>query len=237
MSNRMARRATATALAQAATLAFASSPAIAAHLTQVGFLRVETLTNVADVELFASHALPAQEREERVLFAGNLIRKKVDFLLLAELLRSLPANACLVLAGPCTGDRTDRAAVSGLVHAGAIWLGALAPSDLADLAGRCRVGIVPYLVNDHTLGVNPLKIYEYLAAGLQVVTTELPALESVTAPGIHTASIEGFVGVVVGLMGADREGPGSHPAELAAHSWPVRLEWLRARVLQEIREA
>jgi hypothetical protein len=45
------------------------------------------------------------------------------------------------------------------------------------LPGYCRgfdVGLIPFRMNELTLRVNPLKLREYLAAGLPVVSTPLP---------------------------------------------------------------
>jgi glycosyltransferase involved in cell wall biosynthesis len=39
------------------------------------------------------------------------------------------------------------------------------------------IGLVPFLIDDFTRAINPLKIYEYLATGLPVVATALPELE------------------------------------------------------------
>ena len=53
----------------------------------------------------------------------------------------------------------------------------LGPRAYADLPGYVQafdVGIIPYLLNDWTRAVDPLKLLEYLAAGLPVVTTPLP---------------------------------------------------------------
>jgi len=36
------------------------------------------------------------------------------------------------------------------------------------------VGIIPYVLNDWTRSVDPLKLLEYLAAGIPVVTTAIP---------------------------------------------------------------
>jgi teichuronic acid biosynthesis glycosyltransferase TuaH len=38
------------------------------------------------------------------------------------------------------------------------------------------VGLIPYVRVRHTVGSNPAKLYEYLAAGVPVVTTDLPLL-------------------------------------------------------------
>lgn len=40
------------------------------------------------------------------------------------------------------------------------------------------VGLIPYLLNDRTSGVFPTKLFEYLAAGVPVLTTALPDLSN-----------------------------------------------------------
>ncbi len=47
----------------------------------------------------------------------------------------------------------------------------------ADLPAYCKgldVGLIPFKINDLTRAVNPIKLREYLAAGLPVVSTPLP---------------------------------------------------------------
>lgn len=48
--------------------------------------------------------------------------------------------------------------------------------DLPGILRRFDVGLMPFLVNDFTRPLVPLKLYEYLAAGVPVVSTELPNL-------------------------------------------------------------
>lgn len=40
-----------------------------------------------------------------------------------------------------------------------------------------NVGIIPYVVNDLTINVNPIKLREYLSSGLPVVSTDLPEVQ------------------------------------------------------------
>ncbi len=43
------------------------------------------------------------------------------------------------------------------------------------------VALIPFLENELTRATNPVKLYEYLAAGKPVVSTYLPELETVAA--------------------------------------------------------
>jgi glycosyltransferase involved in cell wall biosynthesis len=53
-------------------------------------------------------------------------------------------------------------------------LGVKKQSDLPKYLKKVDVCIIPFLINDLVKGVNPLKLYEYLAAGKPVVSTALP---------------------------------------------------------------
>ena len=47
----------------------------------------------------------------------------------------------------------------------------------ADLPAYCKafdVALNPFAINELTLAANPLKVREYLAAGLQVISTDIP---------------------------------------------------------------
>jgi O-antigen biosynthesis protein len=48
---------------------------------------------------------------------------------------------------------------------------------LGEYLRNSRVGLIPFLRNELTLAVNPIKLYEYFAYGLPVVTSHLPEIE------------------------------------------------------------
>ncbi len=55
-------------------------------------------------------------------------------------------------------------------------LGSRPYSALPEVLRGADAALVPYAINDLTRSVFPMKVFEYLAAGLPVVTTPLPAL-------------------------------------------------------------
>lgn len=162
-------------LTKRADLTIATSHAVATHLNQAGFRQVVTLPNVADVDVFSSRRSPTAQRRPAAIFAGNLSPHKLDFPLLCDLAKALQGHGELLLAGPlAAGGGEFTRELTTLERLGARYLGALSIPELADIAGTCTVGLIPYALNEYTAGVSPLKCYEYLSAGLNVVSTAVP---------------------------------------------------------------
>jgi glycosyltransferase involved in cell wall biosynthesis len=98
----------------------------------------------------------------------GLIADWVDVDLMAEVARQYP-NGSVVVLGKAT---TDVAVLKALpnVHL-------LGRKPYQDLPAYCKgfdVALNPFRINELTLAANPLKVREYLAAGLQVVSTNIP---------------------------------------------------------------
>lgn len=207
--------------------AAASSQAVEASLRGRGFSEVLNWPNVADSEFFgAFHS--AQRRPSSVCFAGNLTPLKVDFDLLADL---VGVGLEVHLAGPLSeGGTSSRHLVDALVARGAHYHGHLNPEQLATLMGTCIVGLAPYVVNNYTLGINPLKVYEHLAAGNALVSTAIPAVESREGHVVVAPDRASFVAEAARL--AARPITSSDIAmrrRIAdAHSWRTRGRELRA---------
>ncbi|GAA4451823.1 glycosyltransferase [Phytohabitans houttuyneae] len=188
-------------LATRASLAIATSSAVAAHLDQMGFPDVLTLPNVADVDVFSAAVRPAAQRRPAAIFAGNLSPHKLDFPLLRALAEALRGQGELLLAGPVAagGGGFDRE-LAELTALGARHLGVLTLDKLATVLGECTVGLIPYAANAYTAGVSPLKCYEYLSAGLRVVSTPIPeVVRAATGTGsIDVAdTVDDFVATVL----------------------------------------
>jgi glycosyltransferase involved in cell wall biosynthesis len=101
----------------------------------------------------------------------GLIADWVDLELIRVLATARP-SIHFVLIGKVA---TDASAVTGLpnVHF-------LGQKSYADLPGYCRrfdIAILPFAINELTLNANPLKLREYLAAGLPVLATAIPEVE------------------------------------------------------------
>ena len=152
----------------------ASSKGVQHHLEQLGASKICLWENVAHVEAFIAAA--GKPRHDRAVFAGNLTPSKID---LECLQKVIDAGIDLAIAGPIDidGSGSSRQIAEILDHPKVTYYGNLALSELADVLSTSKVGLIPYEINDYTRGVFPMKIYEYLASGLSIVSTALPSLE------------------------------------------------------------
>lgn len=201
--------------------AIGSSNVVVGHLEEIGFRGVLSWPNVADVAQILASRPKQSQRRERAIFAGNLSAAKVDFLLIDQLLaRGVEVH----LAGPIAEGGGDSAAqVAELISNGAVYHGLLPLEGLAELYWTATVGIIPYLINDYTRGVNPLKTFEYLAAGLKVVSTPVPAVDALHRHVSVADSRTLFVEEVVNSMRSPQGTDESERISIAlANSWEFR---------------
>ena len=152
----------------------------------------------------------------------GLIADWVDLRLIRHVADSYSGGS-VVLLGSST---TDMSPLDGArnVH----FLGRRPYADLPRYAKAFDVALMPFKVNELTLASNPLKVREYLAAGLPVVSTAIPEVERLSVCRIG----KDFDGVVREISTAISAGPG--PSEVRAAQ--VRSEGWEARVaeMQEI---
>jgi teichuronic acid biosynthesis glycosyltransferase TuaH len=209
-------------LATRADAVIASSDVVRAHLSEVGFTDILLWGNVADTEpIFARSGSGIPREPNRAVFAGNLTTSKVDF----DLLRSLVESGVdLHLAGPIgEGGGDAHAAVASLTALGATYHGHLDYESLADLYWSSSVGLIPYQINDYTRGVSPLKTFEYLAAGMAVVSTPVPSVAPRDEVVFVRPAGRSFVEAVQQSLGTPSEDDLTTRFDIARqNSWSVR---------------
>tara|TARA_R100000365_G_scaffold3204_1_gene10137 strand:+ start:2480 stop:3289 length:810 start_codon:yes stop_codon:yes gene_type:complete len=213
-------------LAATGALAIATSEVVREHLARQGFSGVRLWENVADVERIMSLTANSTRQAGRAIFAGNLSPTKIDYELIRILCKS---DLEVVLAGPrAEGGGKDEEQFDSLIAAGAKYVGMLSADELAHEMGRSTVGLIPYVNNAYTRGVSPLKVYEYLAAGLAVVSTEIPGVHSEPDAIWLESRASSFVDRVKVLAEIPSEDDISHRHEIASgHSWLKRGKQVR----------
>ena len=104
-------------------------------------------------------------------YVGNL-RDRIDWTLLHEIVPAMP-DVSFVFFGPSNDNlNADSLAKYENVHV----LGVVPYDELAFHLKAFDVGLVPHLKNLLTERMNPLKVYNYFAAGLPIVSSEVENL-------------------------------------------------------------
>ncbi len=168
-----------------ADIVFAASAALQERAKETAG-RVATAPNGVDIERFRRPNYPVVRprdlpRGEVVIGYHGTIGRWFDANLVREIARSRPRWQ-VVLIGPVTCD-LDRSMFPPNVHL----LGPRPQQDLLPYLVHFDVGIVPFGGMSVAMCSNPIKVYEYLAAGLPVVSSPIHELRLLPPGLIRTA--------------------------------------------------
>src|SRR5690606_15749771 len=87
------------------------------------------------------------------------------------------------------------------------------------------VTVIPFKINALTTGVNPVKLYEYLAAGRPIVSSDLPEVRAFRPQVAIAGSGTEFVQKLEQELAADTLEKRVERLEVAGrHSWQARAE-------------
>ncbi|KXB30122.1 glycosyl transferase family 1 [Dechloromonas denitrificans] len=196
-------------LLQHANVVFATAPALAEHCKKHN-PNSHFLPNVVDAEHFGKALEPgpvpadlAHIPEPRLCYHGVLSDFKIDFQLLLDAARLKPEWSWVLIGEEREGQSSSRLAELAKlpnVH----FLGYKPYSVLPDYLRGMRVGLLPSLINDYTRGMFPMKYFEYIAAGLPVVSTPLDFTRTHNAGLESGATPENFVAAIHRQLGSGR---------------------------------
>lgn len=149
-------------------------------------------------------------------YFGLMSEDWFDVPLIERVAKSFPGGS-VVLLGKVAMD------LSGLTHLPNVHV--LGRKPYQDLPAYCKgfdVGLLPFPISDVTLNANPLKVREYLAAGLPVVSTAIPEVEYLGTCLIGN-SPEEFVRQVSRVL--DRPGSDTERSlTMQGESWDAKLD-------------
>ncbi len=179
----------------------------------------------------AEHPTLAALPKPRLGFVGQ-IDVRMDMTLLTALARRRPAWQ-FVFVGRVHAE-TDASPLRDLPNATLVDF--VTYAELPGVLASLDVATIPYLANERGRGCNPLKAYEYLAAGLPTVATPLPGLGAARDHVRVAAGPDAWESAIEAAL-ADRSEAAADARRVAARamSWDVRTDEFERR-LHEARE-
>lgn len=158
------------------------------------------------------------------LYVGTLHRDRLDVELVVETARAVQGRGRVVLAGPIA---LPQAHVDTLHRAGVVLLGAQDRSVVPALLQHAEVLLVPHVVSAFTESLDPIKLYEYAAAGRPVVSTPVAGFRDDRSGRVTVAAGGEFSTEVSRALASDWV-PSVHRPEDEAADWASRVQQLAA---------
>jgi glycosyltransferase involved in cell wall biosynthesis len=209
-------------LSRRADLIFTTAPHLQAVHSRLN-PNTHFFPNVADFHHFnqamdADLAIPAELAalpSPRIGFIGAISGYKQDFELLRAVCLARPDWSVILIGEIGEGDPwTDSASLKDLPN-----LHLLGGRPYAQLPAYLKgfdVAMLPSKLNDYTRSMFPMKFFEYLAAGRQVVGTQLPALQEYKHVAMLVDGTDSFIAAIETLLSG--QGPSLEERLEAARS-------------------
>jgi glycosyltransferase involved in cell wall biosynthesis len=104
---------------------------------------------------------------------------------------------------------------------------------LPQFCRRFAVGLVPFVVNDFTRDINPIKLREYLSAGLPVVATALPEVGAYVPLAAVTRDADEFVRAIEAALRDDSPARRLERSRaMLAETWDAKVDALGRQVMR-----
>ena len=161
----------------------------------------------------------------------GLLADWVDFELIKKTAEHFK-NGSVVLIGKITFDAEKKIKILDDVPN----IHLLGRKPYAELPNYCKgfdVALNPFEISELTLAANPLKVREYLAAGLQVVSTDIPEVR-ILEDCLVGENYENFIKRIEEIL--QNRKPRKQVSDAIRHeSWDAKVDELRA-IMQKVKE-
>lgn len=186
------------------------------------------IRNAGDIEYFSSAPERLAYESERPV-AGYLgaIAEWFDADLIASAAHRFPSWDFVLVGSTYTCDTTRLEALGNVKL-----IGEVPYEDAAGWIHSFDVALIPFKLTDLTLCTNPVKAYEYLAAGKPVVATAMPEVK-LMAEVVHVAESHTHFIELLGTAMAERDVPAlaaKRTEWVRGHDWKTRADQLEDAV-------
>jgi glycosyltransferase involved in cell wall biosynthesis len=153
-------------------------------------------------------------------YTGTIHPDRIDVQLVRKL-ASAPGVGSVVLIGP---NHLRPADLEILRLPNVFMPGPIPYAQIPDVMRAFDVCVVPHRITPFTESLNPIKLWEYLAGGKPIVSTDVPGFRDFPHFVSIARSSEQFVAASRKALNDDHELAGAKMAEARKHSWESRVD-------------
>ncbi len=147
---------------------------------------VNWISNGVDKDYFNKSFCKTKKDHPAIGYVGK-IQERVDFDLLEKCLIRYPHNR-FVIIGPAYAQK-DKISKLKRKYSNITFKGDIHYNNLPEEMQKIDIAVIPHKVDEFTNSMNPLKLYEYLAAGKPIVTTKVAGTDNIS-PFVYVADTE-----------------------------------------------
>jgi len=213
--------------------------AAAAQRMGLGADKILVAPNGVDLARFPRVPRPCPDPPYRIVYVGNLFQRKGVFTLVEALARLPPHYTLDVIGGsPESKPAFDAHVESEGVADRIATHGVLPPAQVPPLLQRAHVAILPNSSRSEvsSMFTSPLKMFEYMAAGVPIVASDVPAIRQVLRHGENAwlvppddaAALADAIAHVCGKRALGDQLARQARADAEARTWDARTSSLLA---------
>jgi glycosyltransferase involved in cell wall biosynthesis len=197
------------------------------HLIPNG-VHVDHYEAVADTSL-PVHAL-AQNWDKPVFgYTGTIHGDRVNIQLIASVAKAYP-SATISMVGPNLLEQSDQQKLNQFSNI--VFTGPQPYTELPDIMRVFDVCMVPHLVTPFTESLNPIKLWEYLAAGKPIVSTNVAGFRDYPDLVSVADTSDDFVSLLALVPSESPDLPALRQQAVRQHTWGQRVAAVEALLLR-----
>ena len=216
-------------LVKKADIVFATANTLKDRLESYG-KKILSLPNAVDYDFFVNYQIEGKKSkidnlDNIILYVGTIGEWfDCEFVKYCALNRP---NYHFVIIGP---ERTDTSLMKGIdnIH----FLGSIKYEDVPLYMKKAKIGIIPFKLNELVNAVNPLKLYEYFACNLPVVSTSSYELKKLNSPALLYSNYDEAISFFDEIMSENTTKDFMFYAK--NNSWQKRYEYICEAIRQFI---
>jgi glycosyltransferase involved in cell wall biosynthesis len=189
------------------------------HLIPNG-VHVEHYEAVADTSL-PIHKIAEHWTKPVFGYTGTIHGDRVDVSLIAAVAQAYPA-ATIAMVGPNLLEQAEKQLLDRFSNI--VFTGSQPYADLPDIMRAFDVCMVPHLVTPFTESLNPIKLWEYLAAGKPIVSTSVAGFRDYPDLVSIADTSDEFVRLVGLSPFENSDLPAQRQQAARQHTWDQRID-------------